>query len=283
MSVKKCIMPIAGKGTRFLPITKVVSKEMLPIVNEPTILLQVKECVKSGIEEIIFVVGNHNYELVKNLFTRNEELEEFLKGSEKLKLLDELNEIIAKVKFHYVFQDESIRGTAGALYAAKDLISKDEYIAVMYGDDLFSKDTVALKQLIDANEKYNSNIVGVGKVSKELVSNYGIIKYSKDNIVESIIEKPSIDEAPSFDAIKGRFIIHSSFFDQVLKGEKHDNNEYFLPDILLSLNKEIRSVEINGTYFDIGSHLGYLEANIAYAMDSKIKDPLKEYLNSIGV
>lgn len=281
MTVKKCIIPIAGKGTRFLPITKVVSKEMLPIVNYPTILLQVQECLRSGIEEIIFVVGKHNYDLVNNLFTKNNELDSFLDDKKRL-LLNDLNEVIDKVKFSYVYQDENIRGTAGALYAAKDLINKDEYFAVMYGDDLFSKDTLALKQLIEANKQYNCNILGVGKVPNELVSNYGIIKYKKDNIVEAIIEKPEINDAPSNDAIKGRFIIHSSFFDKVLSSEKHENNEYFLPEILLSLEKEIRSVEITGEYFDIGSHLGYIKANIMYAMDSSIKDELKEFLKSIG-
>ena len=107
MTVKKCIIPIAGKGTRFLPITKTVSKEMLPIVNEPTILLLVKECFKSGIEEIIFVVGEHNYNLVKNFFSKNEELELFLGNDKKKELLNDVNEIINNMKFHYVFQDEN--------------------------------------------------------------------------------------------------------------------------------------------------------------------------------
>ena len=283
MKVEKCIIPIAGRGTRFLPITKTVSKEMLPIVNIPTIMLLLKECLLSGIKEVIFVVGHHNYDLVKNLFTKNDELNEFLKNDSKKELLNDLNEIIDNIKISYVFQDENIRGTAGALYAAKDLIGKDEYFGVMFGDDLFDSNIPALKQLVNEAILHNCNVAGVGEVKKELVSNYGVIKFKEDNIVDTIVEKPSIDEAPSNLAIKGRYILHSTFFANVLKNPVHNNNEYYLPEVLLSLNEETRAVVIEGNYFDIGSHLGFIKANIAFGLkDDTIKEQLKDYLKSVG-
>ena len=283
MKIKKCIIPIAGKGTRFLPITKTVSKEMLPIINDPTILLLAKECLLSGIEEIIFVVGNHNYELVKNFFSENVELNEFLKNDSKKELLNDINEIISKIKIHYVFQDENIRGTAGALYAAKDLFEEDEYFGVMFGDDLFYSDYPALKQLIDEAEENHCNVAGVGEVEKELIPNYGIIRFSHDNVVDGIVEKPAIEEAPSNLAIRGRYILHSTFFANVLKNEKHNNNEYFLPDVLMSLNEPIRAVNIKGNYFDIGSHSGFIEANVFYGLkDNKINEELKKFISKVG-
>ena len=283
MSVKKCIIPIAGKGTRFLPVTKSVSKEMLPIVNEPTILLQVKECFKSGIEQIIFVVGKHNYELVKSFFSENPELDAFLNGDPKKELLHDIDEIIANMEFKYVFQDENVRGTAGALYAARDLIDKDEYFGVIFGDDLYDYETPILKQLIDEHEKYNCNICGVGKVSEKQIPSYGIIRYKKDNLVDYIVEKPLVKDAPSDEAILGRYILHSTMFDKVLECEKKKNNEYLINDVLYKMNEDLRSLLVDGTYYDIGSNLGYLKANIAFGLKKdNIRDELKEFLKVNG-
>ena len=280
MKVKKCIIPIAGRGTRFLPITKTVSKEMLPIINEPTILLLVKECYKSGIEEIIFVVSEYNHHLVKNFFSRNIELDEFLGNDEKKKaLLNDVYEIVDNMKFHYVFQDEEKRGTAGAIYAAKDYI-KDEFFGIMYGDDLIDAEVPALKQLMDMHEKYHCNVVGVGVVKEELIPNYGIVKYKTDNIVEELVEKPSIEDAPSNHAIQGRFILSSEVFDKFNEIVKHENNEYYIPDLLMKLDDDIRSVEYVGDYYDIGSHAGYVLANLMYGMkNEKIKNEIQNKLN----
>jgi len=282
MTVKKCIIPIAGKGTRFLPITKTVSKEMLPIVNEPTILLLVKECFKSGIEEIIFVVGEHNHNLVKNFFSKNEELEAFLGDDKKKELLNDINEIISKMKFHYVFQDENIRGTAGAIYAAREYID-DEYFGVMFGDDLIDSEIPVLKQLIDEHELHNCNVVGVGEVPRKLIPNYGIVKYEKENIVCEFVEKPKLEEAPSNHALQGRLVLSSTLLDKILLCEKHANNEYYIPEVLMNSNEELRAVKYDGTYYDIGSHVGYIKANIAYGFkNEKIKEELLEFIKNMG-
>lgn len=278
--IKKCIIPIAGRGTRFLPATKSISKEMLPIVNRPTIMLLVEECLHSGIEEIIFVVGEHNHELLKNFFTQNANLNEFLKNDPKKELLNEINTIIDQIKFHFVFQDENVRGTAGAIYAARNLI-KDEYFAVIYGDDLIDAEIPALKQLITEHERHTCNVIGVGTVPHELVSNYGVVAYREDNIVSGIIEKPSIEEAPSNHVLQGRLILNSTIFSQILTCPKHNNNEYYLPEALMSLNEEIRALKYQGQYYDIGNKLGYIKANIAYGLkDQSIKEDLLKYLEN---
>lgn len=281
MSIKKCIIPVAGRGTRFLPATKSVSKEMLPILSKPTILLLVQECYRSGIQEIIFVVGKHNYHLLQNFFTNNQELNEFLGNDPKRELLNELEEIIANVKFQYVYQDENIRGTAGAIYAARNFID-NEYFGVMYGDDLIKANQPVLKQLILEHEKNNCNVIGVGEVPFAKVSNYGVVAYKEDNIVSGIIEKPKLEEAPSNHVLQGRLILNSTIFDKILTSPKHNNNEYYLPEALMSLNEEVRAVKYQGNYYDIGNKLGYLKANIAYGLeDNTINQELKEYLKGI--
>ena len=163
MNIKKCIIPLAGKGTRRLPITKTISKEMLPVLNKPTIMLLVEECLQSGIEEIIFVVNKENYGLIKDFFTDKLELKEFLKNKSKKDLLMDVDYIISKVKFHYVYQDENIRGTSGAIYAARGYIN-DEYFAVMFGDDLIDSKKPFLNELIKEAQKHNCNVLGVREV-----------------------------------------------------------------------------------------------------------------------
>ena len=283
MEIKKCIIPIAGKGTRFLPITKTISKEMLPIVDKPTILLQVQEAYKSGIEEIIFIVGNHNKEIVKDFFSRNLDLEEFIKDEpSKLELLQELNEIIENVKFHYVIQDETFRGTAGAIYQAKEFIEKDEFFGVMFGDDLIDANPPVLKQLIDECIKYNSNVVGVTNVKKEDVSKYGIVKLDDENNIIEFVEKPSIEDAPSTLASSGRYIINEEVFDIIPTLTPLKNNEYILVDTISKMKTKTKAFEYTGTYYDIGNKLGYIKANINYGLKyDEIESGLLEYLDKI--
>lgn len=280
MKVTKCIIPIAGKGTRRLPITKTVSKEMFPILNEPTILLQVKECLKSGIEEIIFVVNKDNYNLVKSFFTENKELEEFLEGNSKKELLNDLNEIINKIKFHYVFQDENIRGTAGAIYAAKEFI-KNEYFGVLFGDDLYDSEEPVLNQVIKSAEKYNCSVIGVSEVEEEHKNYYYLVKYKKDNILDSFARRDEEKVGASNHMMLGRMVLNSNFLDKVLESKIHDDNEYFIPDVLELLNEEIRTVKCNGIYYNIGNLLGFIKANIAYGLkNDKIKEDLLDFIKN---
>lgn len=280
MKVTKCVIPIAGKGTRRLPITKTISKEMFPILNEPTILLQVKECLKSGIDEIIFVVNKDNYDLIKSFFSENKELEEFLEGSSKKELLSELKEIITKIKFHYVFQDENIRGTAGAIYAAREFI-KDEYFGVLFGDDLYDSEVPVLKQVIDEVEKYNCSIIGVSEVEEELKNYYYLVKYKEDNILDYFARTKEEKENASNHKMLGRMVLYSSFIDKVLESKKYDDNEYFIPDVLELLNEEIRTAKCNGIYYNIGNLLGFIKANIAYGLkNDTIKEDLLDFIKN---
>lgn len=283
MKITKCIIPIAGKGTRFLPITKTISKEMLPIVDKPTILLQVKEAYLSGIEEIFFIVGKHNQDIVRNFFTKNHELEEFLSNEpSKLELLNEVNEIIDKVKFHYLLQDEEMRGTGGAIYQAKDYFKENEFFALMFGDDIIDSDVPVIKQMIIEHEKYNTNIVGVKNVSLDDVSKYGIVKLDKDNNIIEFVEKPSVETAPSTLASTGRYILNSEVFRYIKSIPKRANNEYGLVDTIKLLSTKTKAYIYEGTYFDIGSKVGYLKANLNYGLKSdKVKEELLNYIDQI--
>lgn len=278
MKVRKCIIPIAGKGTRRLPVTKTVSKEMLPILNEPTIMLLVKECLESGIEEIIFVVNKDNHIMIKDFFTKNNELEEFLNNSSKKELLNDLNKIIDNIKFHYVIQDENIRGTSGAIYAAREYI-KDEYFGVIFGDDLVDSKTPYLKELIEECEKYNCNVIGVREVDEIHKNYYYVIKYKEDNIMESFAKTREEKELASNHMMLGRLVLNSTIFDKLLETQPHDDNEYFLPDALEVLNEEIRCVKCNGEYYNIGNIAGFIKANIAYGLkNDKIKVDIENFV-----
>ena len=277
MKIKKCIIPIAGKGTRRLPITKTVSKEMLPILNEPNIMLLVKECLESGIEEIIFVLNESNYDIIKEFFSKNNDLENFLEKDNKLNLLNNLNNILNKIKFNYVVQDENIRGTSGAIYAAREYIGNDEYFAVLFGDDLVDSDEPYLKKLIEEFEKYKCNVIGVKDIEEKHKNYYYKIKYKEDNIFEKFVapnEKLDVNHM-----LLGRLVLHSEIMDKLIRCQCHNNNEYFIPDALMISDNEIRCIKCEGVYYNIGNLLEYLKANIAYGLkDDKIKEELLNYI-----
>lgn len=283
MKITKCIIPIAGKGTRFLPITKTIPKEMLPIVDKPTILLQVKEAYLSGINEIFFIVGEHNKDIVRNFFTKNHELEDFLSNEpSKLELLKDVDEIIDKVKFHYLLQDEKMRGTGGAIYQARDYFKENEYFAIIFGDDIIDADVPVIKQMINEHEKYHTNIVGVKNVSLNDVPKYGIVKLDKDNNITEFVEKPNIDKAPSTLASTGRYILNSEVFSHIKSIPKRANNEYVLVDTIKLLSTKTKAYTYEGTYFDIGSKAGYLKANLNYGIKSdSIKEEILNYIDEI--
>jgi len=278
MKIKKCIIPIAGKGTRRLPITKSVSKEMLPILNEPTIMLLVKECLLSGIKEIVFVVNEDNYKMIEEFFTRNIELENFLKENNKLDILNDLNEIIDKIKFNYIIQDENIRGTSGAIYAAKKFIENNEYFSVIFGDDLIDSEEPYLKTLINEHEKYNCNVIGVKEIEEKYKNYYYKIKYKQDNVMDKFVGSNELIDSSNH-MMLGRLILHGTILDKLITCKCHDNNEYFISDALISLNEEIRCVLCDGIYYNTGNLLEHLKANIAYGLkDDKIKEELLNYI-----
>jgi len=278
MKIKKCVIVIAGFGTRMLPITKSVSKEMLPIVDIPTIFLQVREAYLSGIREIIFVVSRRNVNLIKNFFTKDDILMNEIKNNkEKLNLISDINEIINKMKFTYVIQKE--RGTYGALYSARKYL-KNEVFALMYGDDLMVSDTPVLKQLIDEYKRTNNMVVVARSISNENLPKFGIIKYkNNDNVLENICYKSNNN--PSNDIIYGRFILKSDVFKVKNKLVYH-SKELQLPTALLHFKDEVRVLKYNGIYFNIGNKLDYLKANIYFSLKrNDMHDEIINYIKSI--
>ena len=266
MSIKKCIITAAGLGTRFLPFTKSIAKEMLPIIDRPNIEYLIREAKNSGIEEVIIIVSKSKPE-IEDYFKRNIELENILISDGKLKEANEIKEVAELVKIKFVLQEKPI-GLANALYVAKQEINGEDF-ALILGDDLIYSDGVpALKQLIDAYEKYDSNIIGVQKVDHDKVNKYGIVAPKSDikgSVFElsDLVEKPKIEDAPSDYAIIGRYIIKNSLFNYIEKLKPGKNNEYQLTDAFkmsLNDNNSICACVIDGERFDIGDKKGFVEA-----------------------
>ena len=279
--VKKAVIPVAGMGTRFLPVTKSVPKEMLPIIDKPTLQYIVEECVNSGIEEILFITSPYKRN-VEDHFDQSFELETRLKRNNKLKELEIVKNISKMCKIYYTRQGEPL-GSGHSIKLAKSFIGNEPF-AVLYGDDLMKSETPVLKQLIEVYEKYDANVIGVQEVDRNLVYKYGIIEFENGDKIKSIIEKPSVEEAPSNFAGLGRYIVKPEIFDELDKLDKGKGNEYQFTDGMLNLMKKqnFYACKFKGKYYDIGNQLGYLKANITFALDrDDLKDDLKQYLKEI--
>ena len=283
--VRKAVIPVAGMGTRFLPVTKSVPKEMLPIIDVPALHYIVEEAVNSGIEEILFITSPYKT-VIENYFDRNFELEKRLEKSGKKEKIKKIEAIPNMCKFYYMRQGEPM-GSGHAIKIAKEFINNEPF-AVIYGDDLMKSNEPVLKQLIDMYEKYDSNIIGVQKVKHEDVYKYGIIEYEdiETKKIKSLVEKPKIEDAPSDYAGVGRYIVKPEIFKELDEMLPSSNGEYQFTDAMLSLMKkqDFYACEFNGKYYDIGSQIGYLKANIEFALlRDDLKDNLKEYLKGLNI
>lgn len=283
--VRKAVIPVAGMGTRFLTVTKSVPKEMLPIVDMPTIQYIVDEAIASGIEEILFITSPYKKTL-EDHFDVSYELEKRLEASNKLKELEMVKSITSKCKFYYTRQGEPL-GSGHAINLARSFVG-DEPFAVMFGDDImYYKDKKpVLQQLIDVYEKYNANVIGVQQVDWSIVNKYGIIKYSDETTgkIDTIIEKPKLEEAPSNSAGLGRYIVNSSIFDILSDLKAGAGSEIQFTDAMKELmtKEAFYACKFDGQYYDVGSKIGYLKANIAYALDREdLKEELFEYMKKI--
>lgn len=281
--IRKAVIPVAGLGTRFLPVTKAVPKEMLPIVDKPTLQYIVEEAVASGIEEILLITSPNKEEII-NHFDRSFELEMRLEKSHKYEQLEMVRSISDLVHIYTIRQGEPL-GSGHAVSLAESFVGKEPF-AVLYGDDLIKGDIPALKELIEVYEKYDANVIGIQEVDPSVVSRYGIISYADRNTgkIASIIEKPKMEEAPSTSAGLGRYIVKPEIFDVLRELKTGANNEYQFTDAMLHLMKtqDFYACPFHGTYYDIGNQLGYVKANIAYALDRKeLQEDLKEYMSTI--
>ena len=284
--IRKAIIPAAGLGTRFLPATKAQPKEMLPIVDKPTIQYIIEEAVASGIEEILIITGR-NKKCIEDHFDKSVELELELEKSGKTEMLEMVRKISDMVDIHFIRQKEP-KGLGHAISCARTFVG-DEPFAVLLGDDIVYNDQKpCLKQLIDCYSEYNTSVLGVQKVAKENVSKYGIVDglHIEDRVykVKGLVEKPSIEEAPSDIAILGRYIITPQIFDILKETEPGKGGEIQLTDALLKLMEEeaMYAYDFEGKRYDVGDKLGFLIANVEYALrKEELKEQFTEYLKTV--
>ena len=283
-SVKKAIIPAAGLGTRFLPATKAQAKEMLPIVDKPTLQYIIEEAIESGIEEILIVTGR-NKKSIEDHFDRSVELELELEQKGKTAMLEMVQDISNIVNIHYIRQKEP-KGLGHAIHCAKSFIG-DEPFAVLLGDDIVDASTPCLKQMIDAYDEYKTTVLGVQEVARENVDKYGIldVKHIEDRVykVKDMVEKPAVEEAPSNIAILGRYIITPEIFNILENQAPGKGGEIQLTDALqtLATKEAIYAYNFEGRRYDVGDKLGFLEATVDFALKRpELRDDFIEFLKT---
>lgn len=282
--VRKAIIPVAGMGTRFLPATKAVPKEMLPIVDKPTIQYIVEEAIDSGIEEILFITSPYK-KCIEDHFDRSYELENRLINSGKNDKAKEIEEISKLAKFYYIRQGEPL-GSGHAINLARSFVG-DEPFAVLYGDDLmYSRNIPVLKQLIEVYEATDACVIGCKRVDMDIISRYGAMDLNEDGTIKTIIEKPKKEEAPSNLVGLGRYIVTSEIFDYIDKLPRGIGNEIQFTDAMMNMMKDYKYLpcEFVGTYYDTGSKEGYLKANLEFALRrEELKDSVKNIINDLNI
>ncbi|WP_066875141.1 UTP--glucose-1-phosphate uridylyltransferase GalU [Clostridium mediterraneense] len=284
--IRKAIIPAAGLGTRFLPATKAQPKEMLPIVDKPTIQYIIEEAIASGIEEILIITGKGK-KCIEDHFDKSLELEMQLEQSGKTELLQMVREISDMVDIHFIRQKEP-KGLGHAISCAKTFVGNEPF-AVLLGDDIvYNDEKPCLKQLIECFDEYNTSVLGVQTVPEEDVSKYGIVDgvHIEDGVykVRNLVEKPSKEEAPTNVAILGRYIITPTIFEILENTKPGKGGEIQLTDALLTLigNEAMYAYNFEGKRYDVGDKLGFLKATVEYALRrDDLKDSFKEYLKTI--
>ncbi|WP_415294538.1 UTP--glucose-1-phosphate uridylyltransferase GalU [Clostridium perfringens] len=285
--IRKAIIPAAVLGTRFLPATKAQPKEMLPIVDKPTIQYIIEEAIDSGIEEILIITGRSK-KCIEDHFDKSIELEIELEKSGKNELLDLVKDISDMVDIHYIRQKEP-RGLGHAIHCAKTFVG-DEPFAILLGDDVvYNEEKPCLKQLIDCYNEYKTSVLGVQTVPESHVSKYGIVdgKYIEGKVykVKGLVEKPSVEEVPSNVAILGRYIVTPRIFDILENTKPGKGGEIQLTDALLELmgQEAMYAYDFEGRRYDVGDKLGFLEATVEYALRRpELREGFVEYLNNLS-
>lgn len=282
--VRKAIIPAAGLGTRFLPATKAMPKEMLPIVDKPTIQYIVEEAIASGIEDIIIVTGKGK-RAIEDHFDNAFELEQNLIQKGKYDLLEKVKEP-SKVDIHYIRQKEP-KGLGHAVWCARNFIG-DEPFAVLLGDDIVQAETPCLKQLIDQYEQTLSSVIGVKRVPDNETHRYGIIdpieQHGRRYQVRQFVEKPAPGTAPSNLAIMGRYILTPEIFLFLEKQEAGAGGEIQLTDAIQKLNEiqRVFAYEFEGKRYDVGEKLGFIKTTIEFALQhEELRDDLLAFMEKI--
>ena len=284
--VKKVIIPVAGFGTRFLPATKAMPKEMLPIIDKPVIQYVVEEAVASGIEDVILVTS-HAKRPVEDHFDDNHELEGWLKRTGKEKQLDEIRAIGKLANFVYVRQ-KGPYGNATPILNCRHLIG-DEPFAVLFGDEIFTGKKPRLKQMIETFNRFQDPVLGVIPVTAAETRRYGIIDPKAEvekNVfqLKGMVEKPGPDKAPSRLAAVGSYILTPDIFDEILRARPGHGGELVLLDAIFGLMKKrpVYARRLEGEYHDTGSKVGWLRANLAIALKRPdLKKDVRKMLRSL--
>lgn len=284
MKIRKAIIPAAGLGTRFLPVTKAVAKEMLPLVDKPCIQFLVEEAVKSGIKEIIFIISPGDRS-VKDHFSHSAKLKKRLKERKMNQALREVQAIEKMAKFKYVIQKKAL-GDGHAILQAAHLINNNEAVAILFGDDIYDNKIPALAQLIKQYNKVKAPIIGLHKIDKKDSRKYGMIKGAKKGELYQIlnlVEKPK--KAPSDLAITGKYIVNKNLLKDMAKSRScTSDKELRLIDGMKEYLKhsKIFGLEIKGKRFDTGDKFGYLQAVTHFALKhQKLGKQYKKYLHGI--
>ncbi|MDY6268174.1 MAG: UTP--glucose-1-phosphate uridylyltransferase GalU [Selenomonadaceae bacterium] len=286
--IRKAVIPAAGYGTRFLPATKATPKEMLPIVDKPTIQYIVEEALASGIEDILIVSG-HGKRAIEDHFDSAPELEAELRRKGKTDLLKLVQETAA-IKVHYIRQ-QYMRGLGDAILCAKAFMGEEPF-AVLLGDDVvYHPEKPALRQLIDIYEQTGSSVLGCQQVPDEKVSSYGIVAGEPDAKndrllrVHDMVEKPELKDAPSHFAVLGRYIIKPEIFDILENTKPGKGGEIQLTDALKVLAKldAVYAYDFEGQRYDLGDKLGFLKATVEFALRREdLGEPFRAYLKDIA-
>jgi UTP--glucose-1-phosphate uridylyltransferase len=285
MKVRKAIIPAAGLGTRFLPATKAMPKEMLPIVDKPTIQYIVEEAIESGIEDIIIVTGKGK-RAIEDHFDNSFELEQNLLEKRKFELLNEVQKSSNMIDIHYIRQKEP-RGLGHAIWCARKFIG-DEPFAVLLVDDIVRAKKPCLKQMMEQYENHDSSIIGVQHVLDNEVSRYGIVDGFEiaDRLfsINHLVEKPKVEEAPSNLAIMGRYILTPRIFEILHNQAPGAGGEIQLTDAIAELNRyeSVYAYEFEGKRYDVVEKMGFIQTTIEYAL---LRDDLRygllEYLSEL--
>ena len=286
MQITKAVIPAAGLGTRFLPATKAQPKEMLPIVDKPTIQYIIEEAVASGITDILIITGR-NKRAIEDHFDRSIELELELERKHKEKQLEEIKAISQLVNIQYIRQ-QTPKGLGHAVLCARNFVGNEPF-AVLLGDDVVDSHVPCLKQLMEVFERYNSTVLGVQQVVWEDVDKYGIVsgEVMEDGIhkVKTLFEKPDREIAPSNIAILGRYIITPDIFPILERTEPGAGLEIQLTDALkeLARHKAVYAYEFAGCRYDVGDKLGFLKATVEMALKRPdLHDDFSAYLKSLN-
>lgn len=285
--IKKAIIPAAGLGTRFLPATKAMPKEMLPILDKPTIQYIVEEAARAGIEDIIIVTGKHK-RAIEDHFDNQKELEMILEEKGKTDLLEKVNYSTELANIFYVRQKEQ-KGLGHAIYSARQFIGNEPF-AVLLGDDIVESTQPAIKQLMNTYEETGKSVIGVQEVDENDTHRYGIIdplsKSGRQYEVNQFVEKPKQGTAPSNLAIMGRYVLTPDIFEYLANQGKGAGGEIQLTDAIERMNKEsqVYAYDFEGERYDVGEKLGFVKTTIEFALkDQEMKAALTQFIKQLNL